>query len=227
MIDVDPWLAVGVVAAAVGIVAWLGSVVRWCRARWQRRRSLRDRLDEVERQNQVLVGTAAGLSLTMVHEGVTWSGWRIPAPELTGGLETLNELDRALERLHAQVRGVRAEPAVERLRADIEQALTILRRGVDLYRQGTWATYRTVISDETPRTFRPEDPATGRRRYMPSAAGEEPVPALHSREAVEEVRRLARDLDLCVRSAWYQIGDEDRAGAFTAGWPMRTYELGL
>jgi hypothetical protein len=38
-------------------------------------------------------------------------------------------------------------------------------------------------------------------------------------KAVEEVHRLTRDLDLAVRSAWHQIGDDERAEAFRSCWP--------
>jgi hypothetical protein len=68
--------------------------------------------------------------------------------------------------LHARVRGVRAEPAVGRCRASIELANTILRRGVDLYTEGTWATYREAVRDEYPRTFTRADSDTGRQRYF-------------------------------------------------------------
>jgi hypothetical protein len=222
--DVDPWVALGVVAAAVGIVAWLGSVVRWCRAWWQRHRTLRSQLEQVEQQNRELVSTATAMSRAMV-DGITWSGWRIAPPELEGNLGALRDVDRELERLHARVRGVRAEPAVERLRADIEQAVTILHGGADLYGQGRWATYREALSEEYSRTFGDEDRASGKRKYEPSAAGEEPMPALHSAASAEEARRLARDLNLSVRSAWHQIGDDDKANAFAADWPTRTYEV--
>jgi hypothetical protein len=143
----------------------------------------------------------------------------------------LDEIDRALESLHARVRGVRAEPAVERLRADIEMAVTTLRRGVDIHTQGTWATYREAFYDDYPteddrrRTFSEPDPTTGKRRYFPGASGQDPAPPLHDEEAVEEVHRLSRELDLSVRSAWHQIGDDERAKAFSTGWPRRSYEI--
>ena len=226
MEDVDPWTAIGVIAAAVGIVASVGSAMRWVRARWQRTRTLRNRLLQVEHNNEKLVGAATAISERML-DGITWQGWRVPPPELEGHLDVLGETDRALERLHARVRAMRAEDAVERLRADIEQAVAALRRGVDLYRQGTWATYRAaaVDDDHRPRRFLPTDPETGRRRFQPSASGDGPLPALHGEEAVEEARRRARDVDLFVRSAWHQIGDDARAGAFGAGWPLREYEV--
>ncbi len=226
MEDVDPWTAIGVIAAAVGIVASVGSAMRWVRARWQRTRTLRDRVLQVEHENGRLVAAAVAISEKML-DGITWQGWRIPPPELEAHLDVLRETDRALERLHARVRAMRAENAVERLRADIEQAVAALRRGVDLYRQGTWATYRAAAEDDDrlPRRFSPTDPETGRRHLRPSASGDGPLPALRSEEAVEEARRWTRDVDLFVRSAWHQIGDDVRAGAFSAGWPLREYEV--
>jgi hypothetical protein len=140
-------------------------------------------------------------------------------------LRTLADIDQALERLHASVRGLRAEPAVERLRADIELAMTILRRGVDLHTEGTWATYREASRDDYPRTFTPADPDTGKQRYFIGAGGQAPVPALHDDKAVEEVHHLTRDRDLAVRSAWHQIGDDERAEAFSSGWPRWSYEI--
>jgi hypothetical protein len=224
--DVDPWTAIGVIAAAVGIVASIGSAMRWVRARWQRTRTLRKRLDQVEHENATLARTATAISQVML-DGITWKGWRIPPPELEAPLDILRETDRALERLHARVRAMRAEEAVERLRADIERAIAALRRGVDLYRQGTWATYREAAPEEgaPPRRFGATDPATGRRRYLPAASGDDPLPALHAEEAVEEARRRSRDVDLFVRSAWHQIGDDARADAFSAAWPTREYEV--
>jgi hypothetical protein len=223
--DVDPWTAIGVIAAAVGIVASAGSAMRWVRARWQRTRTLRNRLLQVEHENGRLAGAATVISERMIA-GITWQGWRIPPPELEDHLDTLRDTDRALERLHARVRAMRAEPAVERLRADIEEAVSALRRGVDLYRQGTWATYRQAAADDRlPGRFSPTDPETGRRSLQPSKSGDGPLPALHGEGAVEEARRRARDVDLFVRSAWHQIGDDARAGAFSAGWPLREYEV--
>jgi hypothetical protein len=219
-VDLWNWTTVGVLAAAVAIVAWLGSVLHWCRAWWQRHHTLRLLLADLEAQNTTLVDTAAGLSRSMIA-GVGWSGWRTAPPELAADLDRLDAIDRALERLHARVRGLRAEAGAETMRADLEQAVAILRRGVDLYRQGTWATYRTWPDDEVPRTFGPPD-AEGRRRYLVSAAGEDPVPALHGDDAADEARRLARDLELMVRSACYRLGDPERAEAFTAGWPTRS-----
>lgn len=225
MEDVDPWTAIGVIAAAVGIVASVGSAMRWVRARWQRTRTLRNRLLQVEHENGKLVAAAVAISEKMLA-GITWRGWRVPPPELEDHLVVLRETDRALERLHARVRAMRAEDAVERLRADIEQAVAALRRGVDLYRQGTWATYREAADDDRlPRRFSPIDPESGRRRFRPTASGDGPLPALHSEEAVEEARRRSRDVDLFVRSAWHQIGDDARAGTFSADWPLREYEV--
>jgi hypothetical protein len=186
---------------------------------------LRDLLDEVEEQNTRLRTTAVEVSRLMFEPGITWTGWRIPPPELTPHLMSLGEIDRALESLHARVRGVRAEPAVERLRADIELAITIVRRGVDLHTEGTWATYREAIRDDYPRTFTEPDPTTGKQRYFAGASGQAPVPALHDKEAVDEVHRLSRELDLVVRSAWHQIGDDERTKAFSTGWPRLSYEI--
>jgi hypothetical protein len=224
--DVDPWTAIGVIAAAVAIVASVGSMMRWVRARWQRTRTLRNRLDRVEQENAALVRTATAISRAMI-EGITWRGWRIPPPELEAHLDALRETDRALERLHARVRAMRAEPAVERLRADIEAAIAALRRGVDLYRQGTWVTYRKAAQEggSASERFAATDPTTGRRRYEPAASGDDPLPALGGEDAVEEARRRARDVDLFVRSAWYQIDDVERAEAFSAAWPTREYEV--
>jgi hypothetical protein len=225
--DADIWSAatVGAIAAAIAIVAGAVGLVRWLRGEWQRRRSLRELLDEVENQNNALVATAVELSRTMIEDGITWAGWRIPPPEVEPHLRTFASIDQALERLHAQVRGLRAEPAVERLRADVELAVTILRRGVDLYTEGTWATYREAVRDEYPRTFTPADPQTRKQHYFMGAGGQDPAPVLHNENAVEEVHRLTRDLDLAVRSAWHQIGDEQRAAAFKSDWPRRSYEI--
>lgn len=225
--DTEIWSAatVGVIAAAIAIVAGVVGLFRWFRAQWQRRRTLRDLLDEVETQNRTLVTTAVELSRTMIEGGITWTGWRIPPPELEPRFKTLASIDRALERLHARVRGLRAEPGVERLRADIELAVTILRRGVNLYTEGTWATYREAIRDDYPRTFTPADPDTRKQRYFMGAGGQDPAPVLHDESAVEEVHHLTRDLELAVRSAWHQIGDEPRATAFESDWPRRSYDI--
>jgi hypothetical protein len=235
--DTDIWsvggisVITGAIAAAIAIVAGVGSWLRWLRARRQRRHVLRDLLDEVEEQNTRLRNTAVEVSRVMIESGITWTGWRIPPPELTPHLMSLAEIDRALESLHARVRGVRAEPAVERLRADIELAVTTLRRGVDLHTEGSWATYREAFHDDypdhddRPRTFTKPDPTTSKRRYFGGASGQDPVPALHDEKAVDEVHRLSRDLDLAVRSAWHQMGDDERAAAFSAGWPRRSYEI--
>jgi hypothetical protein len=223
-VDLWNWTTVGVLAAAVAIVAWLGSVLHWCRAWWQRHHTLRRLLADLEAQNTTLVAAATDLSRAMIA-GVGWSGRRIAPPELAADLDRLDEIDRALERLHARVRGLRAEAGAETMRADLEQAVAMLRRGVDLYRQGTWATYRASRDDGVPRRFGPPD-AEGRRPYLVDAAGDEPVPALHGDgAAVDEARRLARDLELMVRSACYRLGDPERAESFTAGWPTRSYEL--
>jgi hypothetical protein len=161
----------------------------------------------------------------MIEDGITWTGWRIPPPELEPHFLSFAGIDRSLERLHARVRGLRAEPAVERLRADIELAVTILRRGVDLYTGGTWATYREAVRDDYPRTFTPADPDTGKRRYFMGAGGQDPVPALHDERAVAAVHDLTRDLELAIRSAWHQIGEDERAEAFSSDWPQRSYEI--
>jgi hypothetical protein len=216
---------IGVIAGAIAIVAGLGSLLRWLRAQWQRRHVLRKLLDEAEKQNTTLRDTAVRVSWVMIESGIGWRGWRMPPPELEPHLRSLCEIDRALESLHARVRGVRAEPAVERLRADIELAVTTLRRGVDLHTEGTWATYREFPGDDSRMTVTKPDPTTSKRRYFPGASGQEPVPVLHDDEAVEEVHRLSRDLDLAVRSAWRQIGDDERAAAFSTGWPRRCYDL--
>jgi hypothetical protein len=231
--DPEIWSVGGIsaIAGAIAIVAGLGSLLRWFRSQWQRRNVLRDLLEEVEEQNARLRTTAVEVSSVMIDPGITWTGWRIPPPELRPHLMSLAEIDRALESLHARVRGVRAEPAVERLRADIELAVTTLRRGVDLHTEGTWATYREAFyddypnRDDRPRTFTEPDPTTSKRRYFGGASGQDPVPALHDEESVEEVHRLSRALNLAVRSAWHQIGDDDRATAFSAGWPQRSYEI--
>ena len=163
----DIWSVGGitVIAGAIAIVAGVGSLLRWLRAQWQRRHVLRDPLDEVEEENTRLRNTAVEVSRMMIDPRITWTGWRIPPPELTPDLMRLAEIDRALEGLHARVRGVRAEPAVERLRADIELAVTTLRRGVDLHTEGTWATYREAIGDDYPERSEP-DPTTSKQRYL-------------------------------------------------------------
>ena len=74
MEDVDPWTAIGVIAAAVGIVASVGSAMRWVRARWQRTRTLRNRLLQVEHENGKLVAAAVAISEKMLA-GITWRGW--------------------------------------------------------------------------------------------------------------------------------------------------------
>jgi hypothetical protein len=215
--DLDTWATIGAVAAAVGIVAWLGTVIRWSRARWQRRHTLRALLEGVEHQNEELEKAATEISLAMI-EGVEWHGWRIVPPQLKPGVDMLGDADAALEQLHARTRGVRAEPAVERLRADIERAIFILRRRADLYYEGTMATYRLALNE-------PPGGEIGLHSYQPGAGGDDPAPALHGEDAAEEARQLDRELDLMVRSAWHQIGDDERAAGFKAGWLVRSYQL--
>jgi hypothetical protein len=95
--DADIWSVGGisVIAAAIAIVAGVGSLLRWLRAQWQRRHVLRDLLDEVEEQNTRLRTTAVEVSRLMFEPGITWTGWRIPPPELTPRLMRLAEIDRA------------------------------------------------------------------------------------------------------------------------------------
>jgi hypothetical protein len=84
--DTDIWsvgsisVITGAIAGAIAIVAGVGSVLRWLRARRQRGHVLRDLLDEVEEQNTRLRNTAVEVSGVMIEPGITWAGWRIPPP---------------------------------------------------------------------------------------------------------------------------------------------------
>jgi hypothetical protein len=223
-VDIWNWATVGIIAAAIAIVAWLRSVYHWLRVDWQRRRALRKLLKAVEARNYDLRGAVNGAGRVMVRDGVTWAGWRIPPPNLVDFFRALMENDRALEQLHARVRGVRSEAAVERLRADIEQAVNILRSGVGLHLAGLWSVYRESFHDPNNEWFyvRLDDEP---RKYGTGAGRDAPVPTLYEEGAVEKARQLSRDLDLVVRSAWYQARKEKRAEKFEAGWPMVCYEL--
>ena len=145
-------------------------------------------------------------------DGTDWAGWAIWPNQLAPRLWQLHRITFELDGMRARVRAQWAEGSIERLRDDIEQLVSSLRRATDLYTRRTIDVYRA--SDGKP---------LGR-----SATGRGPtvlLPDVGVREKVGELRQTARIL---FRSSAYQLDLKDMAEREDmALWPFaRARSLG-
>ncbi len=195
---------VGGIAAVLAIWRGLVEAMRWYRRRWARaalNQFLRD-LYELDRElTEVAVEADHRLA-----DGVGWTGWEIWPDGLAPLLDRLQRLTFELDGMRARVRAQWAEGSIERLRDDIEQHVSSLRRATGLYTQGTIDAYRA--SQGEPRRW--------------SASGRAPTHALReddeAREEVSELRQTAR---LLFRSSAHQLDLKDMAEREdVALWPI-------
>ncbi len=136
------------VASAFAVLGALMATWRSARA-WRHRRILEKAVREAQAAAAVLRTTVIQVDHRM-SEGVGWTGWAIWPESLASHIGRLDDLVRAAEEAAARVRGLNAEPRVERLRADVEACWLLLRRGAEIYRSGTLGNYRTVEGRPVP-----------------------------------------------------------------------------
>jgi len=200
---VDLATIVGSIAAVLALWTGLLEVVRWVRRR-RARSSLEQELLRLFDLDRQLSETVAELDYRL-SEGTGWAGWAIWPDKLAPSLYRLWHAASELDRMRARVRAQWAEGPIERLRDDIEQLVSSLRRATGIYASGAVARYRSSGGEPIGRS------ATGRG---PAVV----IPDESDREAVDELRSTAR---LLFRSSAYQLGLKDMAEQEdVALWPL-------
>ncbi len=199
----DPLAIVGGIAAILAI--WRGLLEVTGRVRRQRARaSLKRELTELYDLDQELCEVVVELDYRLAS-GLGWSGWEIWPEEFVPLLARLQALTFKLDKMRAQVRAQWAEGSVERLRDDVEQIVSLLRKATDLYTRGAVDRYRE--SQGEPVGW--------------SASGRAPTHTLSDHEARAEVDELRQTARLFFRSSAYQLGLNDAAEREdVAQWPI-------
>jgi hypothetical protein len=122
-------------------------------------------------------------------------------------MRVLNVDKRELDHLRAKARGVRAEPAIERLRSDLENAAETLRDAVAIYLKGTWRVHRALHGS-------------------PSEVTDGVLPALvEVDDGLARIEALMPRFEHLLRSAWYQLGEMDRGDLCQSIWPTAVWQL--
>ncbi len=194
---------VGGIAAILAV--WRGGLegVAWF---WRRRTQsyLKRELTELYSLDQELCKVAVEVDYQLA-EGLDWAGWEVWPDSLAFLLGRLERLAFELDGMRARVRAQWAEGPIERLRDDIEQLVSSLRRATNLYRRGTIDAY--WLSQGEPLGW--------------SASGRAPTHALSDDEAREEVGKLRQTARLLFRSSAYQLDLKDVAEREdVALWPL-------
>ncbi len=193
---------VAVIAAALAIWKGLLEAVRWLRRR-RVRYSLKRRLIELYALDRELCEVVVEADHRLV-EGPGWSGWAIWPDRLAPLLDRLLHLTLELDGMRARTRAQWAEGPSERLRDDIEQLVTSLRKATSLYMRGIIQKYRENEG----------------KPFMWSASGRALTHTLTNEDAREEVEQLKRTAQLLFRSSAYQLGLKDAAERDVALWPL-------
>jgi len=194
---------VGGVAAILAI--WSGLVEVTSRIRRRRARSsLKRELVKLYDLDRVLCEVAVEADYRLA-DGLGWEGWELWPDSLEPILNHLWRLTYDLDGMRARVRAQWAEGPIERLREDIEQLVSSLRRATVLYTQGTIDAYRG--NEGKPMTW--------------SASGRAPTRALRNDEARAEVEELRQTARFMFRSSAYQLDLKDMAEREdVALWPI-------
>lgn len=171
------------------------------------RRSLRRTLLDFRRLDHELCQAVVEADHCLAR-GPGWTGWEIWPEELSPMLYRLRQLRFELDGMRARVRAQWAEGPIERLRDDIEQLTSSLRRAADLYLQGTIKSYREGEG----------------KPLMWSASGRGPTRTLAGAEAVNEAEALRQTVKLLFRSGAYQLNLRDLAEQDdVALWPLQEH----
>lgn len=202
--DVDLLRVIASIAAALAIWKGLLEAIRSLRRR-RARSSLKKRLIELYDLDRELCRAAVEADHCLAH-GPGWTGWEIWPEELSPLLYRLRQLRFELDSMRARVRAQWAEGPIERLRDDIEQLASSIRRAADLYLQGTIKSYREGEG----------------KPLMWSALGRGPTRTLAGAEAVNEAEALQQAVKLLFRSGAYQLNLRDLAEQDdVALWPLQ------
>jgi hypothetical protein len=138
--------------------------------------------------------------------GPGWTGWEIWPEELYQLLYRLRQIRLDLDGMRARVRAQWAEGPTERLRDDMEQLVSSLRRAADLYLQGTINAYREGEG----------------KPLMWSATGRGPTRTLAGTEAVDEAEALQQTVKLLFRSGAFQLNLKELAEQDNVAlWPLQ------
>ncbi len=194
---------VGGIAAILAI--WRGGLEVVERVRRRRARSsLKRELTELYSLDRELCKVTVEVDYQLA-EGLGWAGWELWPASLAPLLDRLECLMFELDGMRARVRAQRAEGPIERLRDDIEQLVSSLRRATNLYMRGTIDAYRSSQGEPL--------------RW--SASGRAPTHALSDDEAREEVDKLRQTARVLFRSSAYQLDLKDVAEREdVALWPL-------
>jgi hypothetical protein len=197
---------IGGVAAGLAIFQGIGLAVAWVRRSYVRNR-LQGALRRFIRLDRRLTALVAEVTWKF-RDGVGWTGWAIWPKPLEGHFTYMANLATELEHDIAAVRGLDADASLERLRADVEELGECLRRAYEIYTDGSIRAYQQ--SDGEPIPFS----ATGRALVAP----------LRDADGAE-LSQLRRRVRLLVRSAAYQLKEEEWAHLPAGEWAFTETEL--
>jgi uncharacterized membrane protein YccC len=193
-------------ASALAIATALTAV--W---RWVRRRRQRHRLEDMTQRLQALADEVKTVAVEIDHRhsaGVEWAGIAIWPEALAPLIDALDRLIDESDLLTARARGIAADAATERLRADVERSAAVLRAAADAYRRGAIANYQNHMGKPIP----------------PGATGRDFSAAL-TPDGAGEVDQLRKSFTLLIRTCLYQLGRDGDAREYEASWPIRRWEV--
>lgn len=193
----------GGVAAVLAVWKGLLEAARWFRRR-RTRSDLKREFVELRGLDSELCEVAVELDYRLA-DGLGWAGYEIWPESFAPLMDRLRKLTFELDRMRARVRAQWAEGSVERLRDDVEQLVSVLRRATDLYTQGAIDRYRESEGEPV--------------RW--SASGRAPTHTLRNDEARNEVEELRQTARLLFRSSAHQLGLREAAERGDAAlWPL-------